>query len=276
MNLQGQRGNNRTAKRQEGNQESHVESDASREPRYDEGMMDPALVGRRIAFFGGSFDPPHQGHLGVARAAQIALDLDTVLFAPVGAQPLKPLGATASFADRLAMTRLAIEDQPQFALSLADSPSPDRAHNYTIDTLLRLRGELPPNGSLFCLMGADSFLNLRHWHRGDEIPFAAPLIVASRPGQKLQDFADVLPSGLALNVSSGEARTVSGIAMCTFVLRNAVGATTPFYLLPDLEIEISASEIRRQAHAALGGLCAGHDLLPDRVCEYIAEKGLYR
>jgi nicotinic acid mononucleotide adenylyltransferase len=85
-----------------------------------------------------------------------------------------------------------------------------------------------------------------------------------------------LPSGLALNVSSGEARTVSGIAVCTFVLRNAVGATTPFYLLPDLEIEISASEIRRQAHAALGGLCAGHDLLPDRVCEYIAEKGLYR
>jgi nicotinate-nucleotide adenylyltransferase len=212
----------------------------------------------------------------VARAAQVALDLDAVLFAPVGAQPLKPLGATASFADRLAMTRLAIEDQPQFALSLADAPSPDGAHNYTIDTLLRLRGELPPNGSLFCLMGADSFLNLRHWHRGDEIPFAAPLIVASRPGQRLEDITGVLPTGLALDASSGEPCTHGGIEVHSLVLRNAAGATVPFYLLPDLEIEISASEIRRQVHAALGRLCAGHDLLPDRVCEYIAVNGLYR
>ena len=239
-------------------------------------MIDPALVGRRIAFFGGSFDPPHQGHLGVARAALVALDLDTVLFAPVGAQPLKPLGSTASFADRVAMTRLAIQDEARFALSLADSPLADGAHNYTIDTLLRLRDELPPNGSLFCLMGADSFLNLRHWHRGDEIPFEAPLIVASRPGQRLEDFTGVLPSGLSLNASSGESQTHGGIEVRTLTLRNAAGATTPFYVLPELEIEISASEIRSQAHAALGRLCAGHDLLPDSVCEYIAVNGLYR
>ena len=58
----------------------------------------------RVAFFGGSFDPPHLGHLAVARAARQALRLDRVLFAPVGAQPLKPKGSTASFPDRLAMT----------------------------------------------------------------------------------------------------------------------------------------------------------------------------
>lgn len=60
--------------------------------------------GRRVAFFGGSFDPPHLGHLAVARAARKALCLDRVLFAPVGAQPLKPAGSTAPFADRLRMT----------------------------------------------------------------------------------------------------------------------------------------------------------------------------
>ena len=65
-------------------------------------------TGRRVAFFGGSFDPPHLGHLAVAWAAQAALGLDTVLFAPVGAQPLKPLGSSASYEDRLALTRLAI------------------------------------------------------------------------------------------------------------------------------------------------------------------------
>src|SRR5580698_1179182 len=63
---------------------------------------------RRVAFFGGSFDPPHLGHLAIARAARKALELDTVLFAPVGTQPLKAQGATASYQDRLEMTRLAI------------------------------------------------------------------------------------------------------------------------------------------------------------------------
>src|ERR1700690_766755 len=91
--------------------------------------------GSRVAFFGGSFDPPHLGHLAIARAARDAFHLDTVLFAPVGVQPLKPDGSSASFEDRLAMTRLAIDGEPGFAISLADapkSPAPGSAQpNYT-------------------------------------------------------------------------------------------------------------------------------------------------
>jgi len=237
-------------------------------------MIDPARGGRRIAFFGGSFDPPHCGHLGIARAAQIALDLDTVLFAPVGAQPLKPQGSTASFADRLAMTQLAIKDQSNFAISLADAPR--GAQNYTIDALLRLGAELPSDGVLFCLMGADSFLNLRHWHRGAEIPFAASMIVASRPGQKLEDLTGALPAGLTLDAAPIDSHTFGGVEVRSFTLHNAAGASTPLYILPGLEIAISASEIRHQVQAALGRLCAGHDLLPDAVCEFIAAHGLYR
>lgn len=274
MNLQSHYSNNRTGKGKNCNQESHGESDASRLSRYDEDMIDPARGGRRIAFFGGSFDPPHCGHLGVARAAKIALDLDTILFAPVGTQPLKPQGSTASFADRLAMTQLAIRDHSGFAISLADAPR--GAHNYTIDTLLRLSADLPSDGTLFCLMGADSFLNLRNWHRGSEIPFAAPLIVASRPGQKLEDLTGVLPPGLSLDASPSDCHNPGGVELRTFTLRNATGASTPFYILPGLEIEISASAIRHQVQAALGRLCVGHDLLSDAVCEYIAAHGLYR
>ena len=135
--------------------------------------------GLRIAFFGGSFDPPHLGHLAVARAARAAFALDTVLFAPVGMQPLKMEGSAASFEDRLAMTRLAIANEPGFEVSLADAPRAADGRpstpNYSIETLKSLRSSLPPGATLFCLMGADSFFTLRHWLRAAEIPFVAPL-----------------------------------------------------------------------------------------------------
>ena len=246
-------------------------------------MLDPPVDGRRIAFFGGSFDPPHRGHLAVARAAREALHLDRVLFAPVGAQPLKPHGSTAGFPDRVAMTRLAIADEPAFQLSLADAPAPaasgnapNYTPNYTIDTLLRLRAQLSPDDTLFCLMGADSFLSLRRWHRGADIPFVAPLIVASRPGQSLGDLAAVLPEGLSIDGESIDAAPHADAELRSYTLRNPAGALAPFYLLPGLHVEISASEIRRQVHAARGRLRAGHQLLPDAVAEYIAEHNLYR
>jgi nicotinate-nucleotide adenylyltransferase len=238
--------------------------------------MNPAGANRRIAFFGGSFDPPHCGHLAIARAARTALALDTILFAPVASQPLKPLGSTASFRDRLAMTTLAIANEPDFEISLADAPSASDAPNYTIDTLLRLRAEFGPACALFCLMGADSFLALRRWHRGAEIPFAAPLIVASRPGQQISDLAAVLPSGLTVEPERAVPTASGGVELQTLSLRNSSGDSTEFYLLPGLEIEISASEIRRQARAALGRLPSGHDLLPDAVCNYIVTHNLYR
>jgi nicotinate-nucleotide adenylyltransferase len=234
---------------------------------------------RRIAFFGGSFDPPHLGHLAVARAARAALRLDAVLFAPVGAQPLKPQGATAAFEDRLAMTRLAIADQPAFAISLADAPVSEGAPNYTIETLQRIRAELPPTGELYCLMGADSFLTLRHWHRAAEIPFAAPLIVASRPPtssshERLDDLASALPAGLEVAPAPDLAFPASEFEVRGYRIRNAAGESAPFYLLPGLHIEISATAIRNLGHGDVES--QNPDVLPKAVVEYIRAHGLYR
>jgi nicotinate-nucleotide adenylyltransferase len=178
------------------------------------------------------------------------------------------------------MTRLAIAGEPGFGISLADAPALETATgpapNYTIDALLRLRGELATGARLFCLMGADSFLGLRLWHRGVEIPFVAPLIVASRPGQSLEDLAAVLPVGLSLETVSVDAGESNGVEVSRYTLCNSSGVTAPFYLLPGLHVEISASEIRRQVHAARGRQLAGHELLPEDVSEYIAAHGLYR
>jgi nicotinate-nucleotide adenylyltransferase len=241
---------------------------------YHEPMLEPSHGRQRIAYFGGSFDPPHLGHIGVARAAQVALRLDTVLFAPVGIQPLKPFGSTASFEDRVAMTDLAIKGQPQFAVSFADAPEPGGAPNYTFDTLLRLRQQFA-SASLFMLMGADSLVDLRRWYRGAEVPFLAPLIVASRPGQRLEDLAAILPESLTITEKAPEVRSSAEVPLRVFTLRRSGGISTPFYLLPEVEIEISATDIRNQVSAA-HYLCAGQELLPEAVCEYIASHGLYR
>ena len=259
----------------------------------------------RVAFFGGSFDPPHLGHLAVARAARAALNLDTVFFAPVGAQPLKPHGSTASFADRLAMTRLAIAGEAGFAISMADAPMPSGAPNFTLETLLALRAEILPGGVLFCLMGADSFVSLRHWHRSAEIPFVAPLIVASRPlslrsaalpaGQpakeQLAGLQAALPPGLTIAPESDKEAPAAApesparnAALQSFRLHNSAGQSAPLYLLPGLHLEISASQIRDQIRerirpqsgAASPNPTAQQDLLPPTVLEFIRSHGLYQ
>jgi nicotinate-nucleotide adenylyltransferase len=102
------------------------------------------------------------------------------------------------------------------------------------------------------------------------------LIVASRPGQNLEDLAEVLPAGLSIREDAEVAPdSVEGL-LRVFTIRNGAGASAEFYLLPGIEIEISATEVRQQVGAALDRLCAGHELLPDAVCHYIAAHGLYR
>ncbi len=169
-------------------------------------MEEQVLRGTRVAFFGGSFDPPHLGHLAIAQAAQASLALDTVLFAPVGYQPLKPKGSTAGFEDRMAMTELAIAGEPGFEISAIDAPKADGRPNYTVDTLARLKSQMTADCALYFLMGADSFLNLKKWHRAAEIPFLAPLIVAFRPGESMDDLKAALPLGLSVETPPARAR----------------------------------------------------------------------
>jgi nicotinate-nucleotide adenylyltransferase len=243
---------------------------------------EPWQSASRVAFFGGSFDPPHLGHLAVARAARVAFGLNAVLFAPVGAQPLKPEGSTASYEHRVAMTRLAIEGEQGFFLSLADAPKPRgggrparRMPNYTIETLESLRAVLRPDSELYCLMGADAFFGLRRWHRAGAIPFAARLIVASRPGQPLDGLNGAVPEGLVLERAPAGDRSERGVEVRAFSLVSAGGKRAPFYVLPGLDVEISATEIRTQMREGNEPLTASAVLAP-RIAEYIRAHGLYR
>jgi nicotinate-nucleotide adenylyltransferase len=198
----------------------------------------------RVALFGGTFDPPHCGHLAIAAAAADAFDLDEVLFAPVGRQPLKPEGAHAPFADRVAMLSLACLPDPRFGVSNLDAPHPDGTPNYTLQTLTALHG-LMPEDTIFNLVGADSFLHLPHWREPVQLLELAEWIVVSRPGSSLDDLSP-------LNLTPRQ--------------------QTRVHLLQTIHEDVSATHLRQRL--AAGDPCP--DLLPAAVSQYIFTHNLYR
>jgi nicotinate-nucleotide adenylyltransferase len=203
----------------------------------------------RVALFGGTFDPIHNGHLAVAAAAADAFALDRVLFAPTGRQPLKTRTAVASFPDRLAMVTLALAESTSSAIFLPssiDQPKPDAAPNYTVDTLSELAA-LHPGADLFAIAGADSFLTLRGWRSPDRLLELAQWIVVSRPGFPLTE-----PQLAPLALTPDQ--------------------RTRVHLLTTVHEDVSATALRLRLRA--GDPCT--DLLPPAVSTYIATHHLYR
>jgi nicotinate-nucleotide adenylyltransferase len=134
----------------------------------------------RIGFFGGSFDPPHLGHLAIARTVAKSFSLNEILFAPTASQPLKPSGAAASYDDRLAMVTLLTAGDPPFRPSTLDSPQ--STPNYTVDTLQRLRSALPSSDTIYSIVGLDAFLDIQRWRDPETLLTLADWIVVTRPG----------------------------------------------------------------------------------------------
>lgn len=197
----------------------------------------------RTALFGGTFDPPHRGHLSIAQAAADAFHLDTILFTPAGRQPLKPEANSASYADRLALVTIACTQDPRFQPSTLDAPRPDGLPNYTVDTLTELR-LLHPEAILFNLIGADSFLDLPRWREPGRLLELAEWIVVSRPGFPLRDLTD---------------------CYLTPYQRTRV------HLLQTVHEEVSATGLRDRLKT--GDPCT--DLLPQTVSAYIQTHHLY-
>jgi nicotinate-nucleotide adenylyltransferase len=227
----------------------------------------------RIGFFGGSFDPPHIGHLRIARAAADRLQLNRVLIAPVAVQPLKREGPPpAGYADRLAMLRLLLATEADQRLELVeyDAPRPDRRPNYTYDTLVALRATLAARDQLFVLLGADSFLNIRQWYRAEQLLFLAEWIVAARPGSSLHEVDQALPPAI-----HPEAAAQLSDGYINQRITGPGGRSTLLHLLPDLREDVSATQIRAvlAQRPLAGGL---QPVLTPQVVDYIRERGLYR
>lgn len=159
-----------------------------------------------IGILGGTFDPVHNAHLAMARAALDALKLKRVLFIPTG-NPQYRAPALASARHRLEMLRLALAGQPAFEIDPRELQQ--GASGYTVDTLRALHAE--GMNDLHLLMGADQYARLGSWHKPQEIAALAKIAVFARPGSELPGWVERVPMApMALSSSDLRARAARG------------------------------------------------------------------
>jgi nicotinate-nucleotide adenylyltransferase len=190
----------------------------------------------RIGVFGGTFDPPHLGHLIVAQDVWVALGLDRVVFVPAAVPPHKAHREITPGAVRLELLRAAVAGDPRFEVS--DLELRRAGPSYTVDTLRELQ-ERHPAASLYFLLGVDQFRELHGWRDPEGVARLARLVVIARDGESAED---------------------------------AVAARFPHLVVPTTRIDLSATAIR--ARVAAGEPI--RYLVPDGVAAIIGREGLYR
>ena len=171
----------------------------------------------RIGIFGGTFDPPHLGHLVLAESARESLRLDQVLFMPAGHPPHKQDRTISPISHRLAMVRLAIADNANFCLDDTDITRPTPHHTAT---LLPLLAQAMPAARFWLLIGGDSLRDLPTWEDPHLLPRYCRLGVLPRPGATfdLDNLEQVIPGvAAAVDMIDGPAIPLSGTQIRAWV-----------------------------------------------------------
>jgi nicotinate-nucleotide adenylyltransferase len=216
-------------------------------------------VSSNFAFYGGTFDPIHRGHLAVAKAALAdpRFKLQSIYFIPASVPPHKQGQPITSYADRLAMLQLALAESGEkgFVASQLEAPNPSGVPNYSVNSVRRLKEILRAehrDPELYFIVGVDSFRELGSWRDPAALMRECKFIVASRPGFSLPKASDLLPTQLKKEFPEG----VDG----------------KVFLLPTVAEDVSSTQIRDAVadRKPLGRyVTAG-------VAAYIAEHQLYR
>jgi nicotinate-nucleotide adenylyltransferase len=136
---------------------------------------------KKIAIYGGTFDPVHHAHLILAREAIETLELDKVILVPAAISPLKKAAPIASGEVRLAMLQTAIKGEPKFEVDECELLRPPPS--YTVDTVERIRRR-EPDASIYCLIGEDNVGQLPRWHRFAELEKMVGFVVLDRTGKQ--------------------------------------------------------------------------------------------
>ena len=195
---------------------------------------------RRIALYGGTFDPVHSGHLEVARRVLELFEIDEVIFIPAQLAPHKVGRLVTEPIHRYAMLALATQDDPQLRISTFELDAPDR--RYTVDTVAEFQRLLGDDTELFFIMGADSWSEIKTWRDWERLLQMTNHIVVTRPGYELPPAPPELKERI--------------------------------FFTDAVMKDISATNIRRLASEGRYGEL--DQMVPATVAEYIRKYGIYR
>ncbi|MBN2136557.1 MAG: nicotinate (nicotinamide) nucleotide adenylyltransferase [Sedimentisphaerales bacterium] len=204
------------------------------------------MIKRKVALFGGTFDPIHIGHTTVALVASERIGADKVVFIPAKRSPLKGFLPSGSDSHRLAMITLAIAENKKFDVSDFELNKP--APSYTLETVRRFQSDCGPDSEIDWLIGADGVDDLQHWYCIEDLIDSCNLCTMYRAGCDRPDY--------------GKFEKLWGPRRVEKLQRNVI--MTPL-------VEASSTEIRRR-------LAAGEDvsgMLHKAVVEYIRRHKLY-
>jgi nicotinate-nucleotide adenylyltransferase len=219
-------------------------------------------VKRRVALYGGTFDPVHLGHLEVARRVAELFEIEKVLFVPAQIAPHKVTRAVTAPLHRYAMLVLASQNDPQLFVSTFELDTP--ASHYTVDTIAHFQLSFGESTELFFIMGADSWSEITTWRDWERLLTMTSHIVVTRPGYDVGNehvgsfIRDRIVDLRSVDNDAGKIQQLSGARI---------------FVTDVVNKDISATEIRHVAKQ--GRFDDLNNLVPQPVAEYIKKYGIY-
>lgn len=222
---------------------------------------------KRIALYGGTFDPVHNGHVAVAKGLLKLFALDHVLFIPAHVAPHKREIQVTPALQRYAMLVLATQHEPQLSVSTIELDAPERP--YTVDTLSRMRALVGSEAQLFFIMGADSWMEITTWREWERVLASCNHIVVTRPGYGWSA-AHITPSirERVVDLRGADQDSIKREAE----LRDSL----KIYVTDAVFIDVSATAIRSILREGRAVDAVMDTFVPPPVAEFIRKYRLYR
>ena len=222
---------------------------------------------KRIAFYGGSFDPVHRGHLAIAHALLDQFELDEFVFIPAFHAPHKLRKRPTSAYDRYAMLCLITQNEPKICVSKMEIEMPERP--YSVETLTRLNNERP-NDEIFFVMGADSWMEITAWREWEKVLSLSNHIVVTRPGVEIgfSHVTDEIRERI-VDLRQEEEKRRKGEEETP---HSALRTPHSIYVTDAVNLDISATEIRQKIRE---NDLSWHKDVPAEVANYIEKYQIY-
>ena len=219
---------------------------------------------KRIAFYGGSFDPPHTGHLTIAQKLTRLFALDEFVFIPAFHAPHKKNKKPTSAFHRFAMLALATSDKPQMRVSKIELDAPEKPYTFETQTKLKRRFS---GAEIFFVIGADSWAEIDTWREWERVLTLTNIIVVTRPGSEIgfSHITEKIRKRIVdLRNDSRQPSAVNG--------RETANSEQKIYITDAVNLDVSSTEIRRKIRASENDW---GKLVPRAVAKYIEKYEIY-